>query len=174
MLGLQNKKTRFYLNAMWISFAILLIVFISTDSLTGDKEFSEYTRDDWAVAMLPLAVMAVSGISTLVFALIIIIPMFRMYPALANYVSKKKFSEIEPETEFLAFDHNELKRACCRAETEKALWISVKEYDLKTRSWTVLEEGRRLESADDLRSALQDDYGYDKVKIYYLSHRPQQ
>ena len=91
-----------------------------------------------------------------------------MYPALMDYVTSKKFSDIDLETEFLVFDHNEFKRACCRAETQNGLWISIKEYDLKTRKWTILEEGRHIENTDDLAFILQEDYKYDKVKFYHV------
>jgi len=166
MFNFKNNKSRICFIGMLISLAILLIVFYATDGLLGDKEFSEYTHEDWSSAILPLSIIVVSGISTLVFALIIIIPMIWMYPALINYVSNKKFSDIDLETEFLVFDHNEFKRACCRTETQNGLWISIKEYDLKTRSWTILEEGRRIENANDLFSILREDYKYDKVKFY--------
>jgi hypothetical protein len=151
---------------MLISLAILLIVFYATDDLLGDKEFSEYTSDDWSIAMLPLSIIIVSGVSTLAFALIIIIPMIWKYPALMDYVTNKKFADIDFGTEFLVFDHNEFKRACCRSESQSGLWISIKEYDLIKRSWTILEEGRHIENSDDLVSILQEDYRYDKVKFY--------
>lgn len=168
MFDFKNKKSRICFFGMLISLAILLIVLFSTDGLLGDKEFSEYTRDDWAIAILPLSIMAVSGVVTLVFALIIIIPMFLMYPALINYVTNKKFSDIESGTEFFAFDHNEFKRACCRTENQNGLWISVKEYNLKTKSWTTLEEGRYIENGNDLLCILQEDYKYDRVKLYNM------
>ncbi len=168
MFNFKNKKSRVCFIGMLISLAILLIVFYATDGLLGDKEFSEYTREDWSIAILPLSIIVVSCISTLVFALIIIIPMIWLYPSLMKYVTKIKFSDIDLETEFLVFDHNEFKRACCRTETQNGLWISVKEYDLKTRSWTTLEGGRRIENADDLVSVLQEDYKYDRVKFYRL------
>ncbi len=173
MFNLKTKKSKICLLGMLISLAILLIVFYATDGLLGDKEFSEYTHDDWSVAILPLSIIIVSGVSTLVFSLIIIIPLIWMYPVLIDYVTNKKFSDIDLDTEFLVFDHNEFKRACCRTETQKGLWISVKEYDLKTKSWTILEEGRYIENTDALIDILQEDYKYDKVKFYYGQNRPQ-
>ena len=166
MFDFKNKKSKICFIGMLISLAILLIVFYATDDLLGDKEFSEYTSDDWSIAILPLSIITVSFISTLVFALIIIIPMIWMYPALINYTTNKKFADIDLETEFLAFDHNEFKRACCRTESQNGLWISIKEYDLMKRSWTILEEGRHIKNSDDLVSILQEDYRYDKVKFY--------
>lgn len=151
---------------MLISLVILFIVFYATDGLLGDKEFSEYSRKDWSIAMLPLLIIVISGISALVFALIIIIPIIWLYPSLMNYVTKIKFSNIDLETKFLVFDHNELKRACCHLEPPNGIWISIKEYDLKTRCWTTLEAGRHIENADDLVSILQEDYKYDRVKFY--------
>jgi hypothetical protein len=118
MFNVKNKKSKICFIGMLISLVILLIVFYATDGLLGDKEFSEYTHDDWSIAILPLSIILVSGISTLGFALIIIIPMIWMYPSLMNYVTNKKFSDIDLETEFLVFDHNEFKRACCRTETQ--------------------------------------------------------
>lgn len=173
MFNFKNKKSKICFIGMLISLAILLITFYATDGLLGDKEFSEYTHDDWSIAILPLSIIMVSGISTLGFALIIIIPMIWMYPALMNYVTSQKFSDIDLETEFLVFDHNEFKRACCRTETQNGLWISIKEYDLKTRSWTILEECRHIENADDLVFILQEDYKYDKVKFYHVSNHLQ-
>ncbi|MBQ9761946.1 MAG: hypothetical protein IJV82_02590 [Oscillospiraceae bacterium] len=146
--------------------AILLIVFYATDGLLGDKEFSEYTHDDWSIAMLPLSIIIVSGLSTLVFALIIIIPMILKYPALMDYVTNRKFADIDFGTEFLVFDHNEFKRACCRSKSQSGLWISIKEYNLNSKQWEVLEEGRYIENADDVAYVLQADYKYDKVKFY--------
>ena len=151
---------------MLISLAILLIIFYATDGLLGDKEFSEYTRDDWSIAILPLSIIIVSAISTLIFALIIIIPLIWKYPVLMDYVTKKKFADIDIGTEFLVFDHNEFKRACCRTESQNMLWISIKEYDLNARKWEVLEEGRYIENADDVADVLQKDYKYDKVKFF--------
>jgi len=76
-------------------------------------------------------------------------------------------------TDFLVFDHNEFKRACCRNESQNGLWISVKEYDLKTKKWKTLEEGRYIENADDIAAVLQMDYAYDKVKFYHAIEHPQ-
>ena len=166
MFNFRDKKSRTYFFGMLISVAILLIVFYSTDNLTGDKEFSEYTPEDWSIAILPLSIMAVSAISTLVFALIILIPIIWRYPALMDYMANRKFSDVDSGTEFFAFDHNEFKRACCRTDTENGLWISIKEYDLKAKKWTVLEKGRQIENADDLALILKKDYNYDRVKFY--------
>ncbi len=52
MFDWKNKKSRFHFWGMVISLAILLIVFYATDGWTGDKEFSEYTRYDWSIAIL--------------------------------------------------------------------------------------------------------------------------
>ena len=166
MFDFKKKKWRICFFGMLISVAILLIVFSTTDGLLGDKEFSEYTPDDWAIAIVPLSVIVISLISGLVFALIIIVPMIWLSPVLIDYVTNKKFADIEPETEFFAFDHNEFKRACCRREEQNGIWFSVKEYNLKTRRWTSLEEGRYIENADDLTHILKEEYMYDKVKIY--------
>ena len=87
MFDFKNKKSRICFVGMLISLAILLIVFYATDGLLGDKEFSEYTHDDWSIAMLPLSIIIVSGVSTLAFALIIIIPMIWKYPALLDFVT---------------------------------------------------------------------------------------
>lgn len=170
MFSFKNKKSRICFAGMLISLAILLIVFYATDGLLGNKEFSEYTYDDWSIAMLPLSIIIVSGISTLAFALVIIIPLIWMYPALMDYGINKKFSDIDPGTEFFAFDHNEFKRACCRTEEQNGLWISIKEYDLKTRKWTILEKGRHIKLADDLTVILREDYKYDKVKFYHITN----
>lgn len=166
MFSFKNKRSRICFIGLLVSAAIMLIVFYATDGLLGDKEFSEYTKADWSIAILPLVILAVSFVSTMVFAFIIIIPMILLYPSLVKYVAQIKFSDLEPETEFIAFDHNEFKRACCRTEGQNGLWFSIKEYDLKTKSWTILEEGRHIENGDDLVSVLQEDYQYDKVKFY--------
>ena len=70
MSDFKDKKSKICFVGMLISLAILLIVFYATDGLLGDKEFSEYTHDDWSIAMLPLSIIIVSAISTLVFALV--------------------------------------------------------------------------------------------------------
>ena len=73
MYNWKNRKFQICLWGMLISLVILSVVFYATDGLLGDKEFSEYTRADWSIAILPLSVMLVSAIATLVFAIIIII-----------------------------------------------------------------------------------------------------
>lgn len=166
MFDFKNKKFRFCFICLFISLSVLLIVFFATDGLLGDKEFSEYTHDDWSIAMLPLSIIILSCISTLVFTAIIIIPLIWKYPALMDYVTKKKFADIDSDTEFLVFDHNELKRACCRTESENGLWISVKEYNLHSREWKVIEEGRFVEHAEDITAVLQEAYQYDCVRFY--------
>ena len=168
MFDFRNKKSRICFIGMVISLAILLIVFYATDGLLGDKEFSEYTHDDWSIAMLPLSIIIVAGVSTLAFALIIIIPMIGKYPALMEYVRKRKFADIDSDTKFLVFNHNELKRACCRIQPPNGLWVSVKEYDLNARKWKTLEEGRYIEKADDISTVLIQDYQYDQVKYYRI------
>lgn len=170
MFNLGNKKHRTCLILLIISLAILLFTFFATDGLTGDKEFSEYTQEDWSIAMFPLSIIVVSGISTLVFTLIIIIPMMLMHPALDDYVSKRKFADIDSDTEFLVFDHNEFKRACCRSVPQNGVWIAIKEYDLKMKSWSILEEGRYIDNADDVFPILQKEYGYDEFKVFYPSN----
>ena len=162
----NNKKTKICLVAMLISLAILAIVFYGTDGLLGDKEFSEYTSSDWSVAILPLSIMAISAISTLTFALVLIVPIFRIYPALTDYVTNQKFSDIDTDIEFLVFDHDEFKRACCKTNAENKVWFSVKEYDIKQKNWTILEEGRVTENRNTLIYVLQQDYKFDKVKFY--------
>ncbi len=167
MFHFKDKRTKICFIGMMISLLVLFYMFFATDGMTGDKEFSQYTQSDWAIAIVPLSIMAVSAISTLVFSLIILIPIMRMYPAISDYVKNKKFDDIDPETEIIIFDHNEFKRACCRTEAENGIWISVKEYDIKVREWVVLEEGRRIEKADDLPVILLQDYEYDEIKVYY-------
>jgi hypothetical protein len=169
MFDFKNKKSRICFVGMLISLAILLIVFYATDGLLGDKEFSEYSYDDWSIAMLPLSIIIVSGVSTLAFALIIIIPMIWKYPALMDYVTNRKFADIDLGTEFLVFDHNEFKRACCWNEGQNGLWFVVEEYDLKTRNWITLEEGRLISNPNDLVAILQKDYLYDEVKFYRIN-----
>lgn len=169
MFDFKNKKSRICFIGMLISFAILLIVFYATDGLLGDKEFSEYTHDDWTVAMLPLSIIIVSLISTFVFAIIIIIPILCKYTAFIDYMRKKKFADIDEGTEFFVFDHNEFKRACCRSGSQNGLWISVKEYDLNLRKWKTLDEGRYIENAEDIAKVLKKDYKYDRVKFYSVS-----
>lgn len=167
MFNMGNRKHRTYLIILLVSLAILLFTFFATDGLSGDKDFSEYTQEDWAIAILPLSIIAVSGVSTVVFSLIIIIPMMLMHPALDDYVSKRKFADIDSDTEFLVFDHNEFKRACCRSVPQNGVWVAIKEYDLKKRSWTILEEGRYIDNADDVLPVLQKEYGYDEFKVFY-------
>jgi len=170
---LKNKTIRFCILAMVISFAILSIVFNATDDLAGDKEFSEYTHNDWSKAMLPLSLIIVSGLSTLAFAGIIIVQSIKIYPVITDYFINRRFSDLEPDTEFLAFDHDGFKRACCRCKGENGLWICVSEYDLKSRSWKILEEGRFLENSDGLQSVLHKEYHYDRVMIFYKEYLPQ-
>lgn len=166
MFDFNNKKSRICFIGLLISLMTLLIVFYATDGLLGDKEFSEYTHNDWSIAALPLSIIIVSAVSTLVFAIIITIPMISKYPALKDYVRRKKFADIDDGTEFLVFDHNEFKRACCRWEGQNGLRISIKEYDLNSREWKTLEESRFIEIADDVVTVLQKDYKYDEVKFY--------
>ena len=110
--------------------------------------------------------MIASEASTLVFVLIITVPMLFVYPALVDYVTNKKFSDIDKETDYLVFDHNELKRACCRNGNDNGVWISVREYDLKKKAWIILEEGRYVDNVYALERILQEDYGFDRVKIF--------
>ena len=164
----QKKKFRICLWGTLISLAVLCIIFFATDGLLGDKEFSEYTQEDWSIAILPLSIIIAAFISTLLFTLMLIIPLIRMQPALTDYFTNQKYSDIDPDTEFLVFDHHEFKRACCRTTTQTGLWFSIKEYNLKTRSWIVHEEGRHIGNADDLAFILQKDYKYDKVTFYLV------
>jgi len=166
MFNLKNKKSRICLFGLLISLSVLLVVFIASDGITGDKDFSEYTHDDWKIAIVPLCIMIASEASTLVFVLIITVPMLFVYPALVDYVTNKKFSDIDKETDYLVFDHNELKRACCRNGNDNGVWISVREYDLKKKAWIILEEGRYVDNVYALERILQEDYGFDRVKIF--------
>lgn len=168
MITEKNKRMIILTVIMVISCAVLLIVFFATDDLTGDKEFSEYTREDWEVAIVPLCIMAVSAVSTLVCMAMIVIPMLLSFPAIADYVANKKLADIDPGTQFLIFDHDEFKRACCRHVNQNGIWFSVKEYDLKARKWIVLETGRYLEKSTDLVRTLHEDYQYNKTKFRYL------
>ncbi len=171
MSNLNHKKLLLCVIGMLVCLAILIGVFVATDDMTGDKNFSEYTREDWSVAILPLCVMILALIGVVVFLLMLIIPFMREYPAISDYVANKKMANIDLGTEFLVFDHNEFKRACCRHVDQNALWITVKEYDLKTKTWTVLEAGRHVEKGS-LAIVLQQDYKYDAVKFLYLQHYP--
>jgi len=166
MFDFMNKKTKICLIGLFISLTILLIVFFSTDNLTGDKEFSDYTQEDWSIAMLPLSIIIVSGISTVIFTLILIIPLFLLQPALMDYVKNKKFSDIDINTNFLVFDHHELKRACFSNETQDSIYLSIKEYDLKSKDWKIIEDGRLINNKSELIKILQDEYSFDKVKIF--------
>ena len=166
MFNLRNKKDRVIFIGLIISFVALIVIFCLTDGLTGDKEFSEYTSEDWSVALLPLILLGLSMLSTLVFSFMILIPMIFSYPSLVEYVTKKKFSDIDKNCEFLIFDHNEFKRACCFLESPEKLWFSVKEYDLKARNWKILEHGRYVENYTALRIELMEKYNYDEIKHY--------
>lgn len=166
MFDFMNKKTKICLIGLCISLAILLIVFFATDDLTGEKEFSDYTQEDWSIAILPLSIIIVPGVSTLIFALFLIIPIFLLQPALMDYVKNKKFSDIDINTNFLVFDHHELKRACFSNETQDSVYLSIKEYDLKLKDWKVIEEGRLINNKGELLNILQDEYNFDEVKIF--------
>ena len=166
MFNFMNKKTKICLIGLCISLAILLIVFFATDDLTGDKDFSDYTQEDWSVAILPLSIIIVSGISIIIFALILIIPMFLLQPALMDYVKNKKFSDIDINTNFLVFDHYELKRACFSNEMQDCIYLTIKEYDLKLKNWKIIEDGRLINNKGELIRILQDEYNFDEVKIF--------
>ncbi len=161
----NNKKTKICLAGTLISLVILVIAFFATDGLFGDKEFAEYSSADWSIAIVPLAIMAISAILTLVFAIILVIPLFKAEPAILNYVANEKFADIDNGAEFLVFDHEELKRACCRSDNENKIWFSIKEYDLKAENWSVLEKGRYAEDIDTLFYILQKDYKFDELKL---------
>lgn len=173
MLRFRNKKQKFCFLAMVISLAILLIVFYATDGLLGDKEFYEYTKEDWSIAILPLCIIVISGVSSLIFSFIIIIPYFLRLPAINEYVTSKKFADIEQGTEFIVFDFDEFKRTCCRTENKNGVWISVKEYSLKEKDWKIIEESRHIENKVDLTRILKEDYKYDEVKFYSIPNRQQ-
>ncbi len=180
MPNINTKKIKFCFWAMVISCLIMAVVFVATDGITGDKEFSEYTREDWKVAAVPLVIIVISMVSTLVFVAMMIFPLIKAFPGLSYYVLKKKFADLDVGTEFLVFDHNEVKRACCARVDTNGLRISVKEYNWKIKSWTVLEYGRLLENREYLEEVLKTDYGYDKIKYCDLygntsgSNRPYQ
>ena len=74
MFDMKNKKTRICLIGLLISYVVMSIVFCATDGLLGDKEFSEYTQEDWSVAILPLSILIASAISSLTFSLMLLIP----------------------------------------------------------------------------------------------------
>lgn len=164
----KNKKMLILTGIMLISFCVLMIVFIATDDLTGDKEFSEYTREDWEVAIVPLCVMAVAALTCLVCMVMVIVPMIVNSYAVTDYVMNKKMAGIDLGTEFLIFDHDEFKRACCRHVSPNGIWFSVREYDLKAKQWKVLETGRLLEKSTDLVHTLRGEFGYDATKFRYL------
>lgn len=165
MFNIKSKKTRICLAGAIISLSVLLIVFFFPNNF-GDKNFSEYTQSDWHIAIVPLVIMVISLISTFVFLAILIVPLFKMSGALNDYVMNKKFSDIDDCTVLLAFDHNELKCTCYCNNMQNSLWISVKEYNLKTREWMTLEEKRYVTKDDDLTEILQKDYEYDEVTYF--------
>ncbi len=166
MPELKSKKFKICFVGSVVSLIVLLLVFGLTDKLMGDKEFSEYTPEDWKVAAVPLSALVISLISTLVFTLLVAKPFIAAYPALLDYLNNKKFADLDMGTEFLVFDHDEAKRTCCTRVNQTGLRISVKEYNLKTRSWTVLEYGRILENKYSLEEVLKTDYGYDRIKYF--------
>ncbi len=165
MFKFKDKKTKICFWGLYVSAVIFLVVFFATDGLLGDKGFSEYTHEDWAIAMLPLSIIILSGISTLIFSLLVLIPAIRIHTGLKDYLLNKKFGDLDPNTEFVVFDHSELKRACCYRVNEYEVWFSVKEYSFDTRTWTTLEEGRCI-AYHTLVSVLQEEYGYDDVKVF--------
>ncbi len=168
MFGLKNKKNRVCFILALISLAIYLIVFFASEDLNGTKEFSEYTAEEWSVVILPLVIMAVTAITSVVLLLVILLPYFMALPAINDYVLHKKFSEIDDNTEFLIFDFDEFKRACCRLDDNERMWFSIKEFNLKTRNWEILEEGRYVDNMTELTNVLQQDYGFDKIKYSHI------
>ena len=165
MFHFKDKKTKIHFWGLYISAAILFVVFFSTDGLLGDKGFAEYTHEDWKIAMLPLSIIILSGISTLIFSILVLIPAIRVHAGLKDYLLNKKFADLDPNTEFVVFDHSELKRACCRRVNEYEVWFSVKEYNFDTRTWITLEEGRYI-AYRTLSTVLQEEYGYDDIKVF--------
>lgn len=141
------------------------MVVFSTDGLLGDKGFSEYTSEDWKIAVLPLSIIILSGVSTLIFTLLVLISAIRISTGLKDYLLNKKFADLDPNTEFVVFDHSELKRACCHRVNEYEVWFSVKEYSFDTRDWITLQEGRCIVYRT-LSTVLQEEYGYDDIKVF--------
>ena len=174
MFRYLSKRTKICLHGMLISLTVLIIVFFGTDGLLGDKPFSDYTHHDWSIAILPLLIIIISFITTMVFALMVLIPLLLRYPALIDFVSNKKFSGIPDGTALLVFDHNELKRTCIRYEPDQRIWICVEEYNLKSKMWIKLEEGRYIAHADGLPVILQKEYRYDRLKFYQVADQPHQ
>ena len=113
MFYIKNRKNKICLIGAIVCCIIFLIVFYISDGLTGDKEFSQYTNIDWAIAIPSLIIMAASAITSLTFSAVIIVPVIWRYPAISDYVKNKKFSEIDVKTTFIIFDFDEFKRACC-------------------------------------------------------------
>ena len=93
------------------------------------------------------------------------IPMFKAEPVLLDYAVNHKFADIDNGTEFLVFDHDEFKRACCQTEEENTIQFSVKEYNIKEKKWHMLEKSRCAEDIDSLIYILQKDYRFDEVKF---------
>ena len=170
MNGFNTKRNKICAITALICCFIFIIVFYVSDILTGDKEFSQYTQLDWFIAVPSLILMFASAIASFTCSFIVIIPVIIHYPALIDYVNNKKFSDIQEDIGFIIFDHNELKRACCRHEDENGIWFSVKEYYLKKKNWVILEEGRYVKNHTELIQVLQNDYQFDKIKYNYTKN----
>ncbi len=167
MFYIKNRKKKICLIGAIVCCIIFLVVFYISDALTGDKEFSQYTDIDWAIAIPSLIIMAISAIASLTFSAVVIVPVLWRYPAINDYVKNKKFSGIDSKTTFIIFDFDEFKRACCYLDDNNNVSFSVKEYNLKTREWVVLQESRTVENHAALITVLKEDYKFDQIKYFH-------
>ena len=156
------KKTEFpFPRKYWIYmsicgvFAILLFVNIFvTDGLTGEKEFWDYSQQDWCYFALFLLTEIVIALFMFLFAVKAGKLSINRQKQIENYFEGFRYTGIKPgDYDYIWFDFSGTERAKI-AKMNDVFYLYVEAFDCKTETWNAVNTVSVSDSLEDVRKIL--------------------
>ena len=156
------KKTKFpFPRKYWIYvsicgvFAILLFVNIFvTDGLTGEKEFWDFSQQDWCYFALFLLTEIVIALFMFLFAVKAGKLSINRQKQIENYFEGFRYTGIKPgDYDYIWFDFSGTERAKI-VKVNDVFYLYVEAFDCETETWNAVNTVSVYDSLEDVRKTL--------------------
>ncbi len=161
----KKRKLKRNVICFIISLALVMLVLYLGEGITGDKEFSDYTSEEWSAATPVLVALSVASAAALFFGALLLITFFKLCLAVVHYF-RKKYSGISDDCCWLWFNDDAYTRTCGSPVGEVEVLIVVEEFDMESRAWQTVEKGRVVDRFESVENILMTDYGYRLVFFF--------
>lgn len=144
-------------------FVLGILLFVNifvTSELTGDKEFLDFTQQNWQYFVLSMLVECILGLLLFFFAFKARKLSVTRQKLIEQYYEESKFAGMKPgDVDYIWFDFNGDERAKI-VKLGDVYYLYVENYDWKTESWTPINTVSVFDSLGEIKKALFYDFDF--------------